>query len=221
MHTNYMTTTATSKMTLLDDVIYYTCCFVVILHTFSSLLVITHGRCSVYAGAFLIACAMWIDVSILNLWFFIPTIIKESSSIKFHFTHDPWTDIWTVVSGVFLSTAASYVYMMLFGWFVGSMSLSNALAMWQKEGCDAMDAHHHTGLAGRVIRLAHRAEEYVGIWDAGYLPFLEDEDTKGKRWSSCLFAGPRWLHRSYVLVLSPPIKLLGARKERTYSAEKI
>lgn len=211
----------TANMKLLDDTIYYTCCFIVVLHSLSALLVITHGRCSAYAAAFLIACAMWIDVSILNLWFFVPTIIKESKDISIHLTYDLWTDSLAIIHGVFLSTAASYIYMMLFGWFVGSMSLSNALAMWQKEGCDAMDAHHHTGFAGRVIRLAHRAEEYVGIWDSGYLPFLEEMDVREKGSPSCLFAGPRWLHRTYVLMLSPPIKLLGTRKERSYTTEKI
>ncbi|KAK6083000.1 hypothetical protein SCUP515_02234 [Seiridium cupressi] len=208
-------------MKLLDDIIYYTCCLVVVLHTFCALLVITHGRCSVYAAAFLIACLMWIDVSILNLWFFVPTIIEESSNINLHFTHGILDNAITIVREVFLSTSASYVYMMFFGWFVGSMSLSNALAMWQKEGCDAMDAHHHSGLSAAVIRLARQAGDCVGIWDAGYLPFLEEGGERQKRWSSCLFAGPRWLHRSYVFVLSPPIKLLGAQKTRYHSVEKV
>ncbi|KAH6645162.1 hypothetical protein BKA67DRAFT_129977 [Truncatella angustata] len=212
--TSNTTNTTTTNMAPLDDMIYFACCSIVILHTLSALLVITHGRCSVYAAAFLIACAMWIDVSILNLWFFVPTIIKESRNIEIHLVHEPWLDTVAVSQGIFLSSAASYVYMMLFGWFVGSMSLSNALAMWQKEGCDCMDAHHHRGFGGRIVQLAHTAEEYVGIYDSGYLPFLEQKEERVKRWSSYLFAGPRWLHGSYLFMLSPPIKLLGDRKSR-------
>jgi hypothetical protein len=111
---------------------------------------------------------------------------------------------------VVFSASASYLYMMLFGWFVGSMSLSNALCMWQREGCDAMDSHCHLGLAGMLIRLAQQAEVHVGIQDAGYLPFLQEEATEkdNRRRRSWVFAAPRALHWYYLLVLSPPIRLL-------------
>ncbi|KAI1858125.1 hypothetical protein JX265_010793 [Neoarthrinium moseri] len=208
-------------MRWLDDTIYYTCCFVVILHSLSALLVITHGRCGVYAAAFLVACAMWVDLTALNLWFFLPTIVHEAPNIELNLGGTLWEDVSNLVQTVFLSTAATYLYMMLFGWFVGSMSLSNALSMWQGEGCDAMDSHCHTGISGRVIRLAHLAEAYVGIRDVGYLPFLEDEETQTRSAGSCLFIVPRWLHPCYVTILSPPIKLLGERNQTRVRGEKM
>lgn len=205
---------------LLDDAVYYTCCSVVLLHSLAALLVITHGRCSVYAAAFLIACAMWIDLTALNLWFFLPTIVRSASRIEFELTGDCWGDAVAAVRAVLLSPAASYLFMMFFGWFVGSMSLSNALSMWQREGCDAMDAHSHAGVAAWVIRLAHRAEELVGITDAGYLPLLEAEESLARSRRSCIFAVPRMLHPYYVVILSPPIRLLGSRSERTGLTEE-
>jgi hypothetical protein len=205
---------------LLDDAVYYTCCSVVLLHSFSALLVITHGRCSVYAAAFLIACAMWIDLNALNLWFFLPTIVKEASRIELDLTGNYWTDAASVTRDVLLSPAASYLFMMLFGWFVGSMSLSNALSMWQREGCDAMDSHSHSGVAAYVIQLTHRVEELVGITDAGYLPLLEAEESRTRSRWSCIFAVPRLLHPYYVVILPPPIRLLGNRGERSRSLEE-
>jgi hypothetical protein len=202
-------------LSMLDDSIYYTCCFVVALHSLSAIFVITHGRCSTYAATFLIACAMWIDLTALNLWFFLPTIIQEWPQINFNINPTTgllWVDALAISKEVLCSASASYFYMMLFGWFVGSMSLSNALSMWQREGCDATSPHTHTGIAGWVVRLAERMEEYVGIYDAEYLPFMAEkaveEDKQARK--SWLFAVPRGLHQYYLLILSPPMRLLVA-----------
>jgi hypothetical protein len=201
-------------MMLLDDFIYYTCCLIVVLHSLSAILVITHGRCSVYAAAFLIACAMWIDLTALNLWFFLPTVIREAQTISIpasDFSGNVWQTLFAAAREVLLSSAASYLYMMLFGWFVGSMSLSNALSMWQREGCDAMDSHCHPALSGYIVRLARKVEEYVGIKETGYLPYLAEKEAEERRQAkkSCIFALPRVLHRYYLLALSPPIRLPG------------
>lgn len=202
-------------MTLLDECIYYTCCFIVILHSLSALFVVTHGRCSVYAAAFIVASAMWLGLTVLNLWFFLPPILQDASLITFHFTGDVFGDVVSMVREVLLSSSASYLYMMTFGWFVGSMSLSNALTMWQREGCEAMDAHQHSGLAAWVVRVAYRVEEYVGIEDTPQLVFWSDgeaiEPSRARR--SFIFALPRRLHPYYLDMLSPQIRLLGSRRE--------
>ncbi|KAH8649268.1 hypothetical protein BX600DRAFT_442530 [Xylariales sp. PMI_506] len=178
-------------MRLIDDIIYYTCCFGVILHSISALLVVTHGRCGVYAAAFLIACIMWIDLTALNLWFFLPTVIREATNIEFTSTGNLMNDVLAGAHTLFFSVAASNLITMLFGWFAGSMSLSNALCMWQREGCDGIDSHCHSGLSKRLIRAAYWTEERVGIRDAGYLPFLEDAEKAAASRSSVLFIVPR------------------------------
>lgn len=202
-------------MTLLDECIYYACCFIVILHSLSALLVVTHGRCSVYAGAFVIASAMWLGLTLLNLWFFLPPIIQDASLISLDFSGNVIGDAVSIAREVLVSSSASYFYMMTFGWFVGSMSLSNALTMWQREGCEAMDAHRHSGLSAWVVRLAYRVEEYVGIEDSSNLVFWSDgeaiEPSKARR--SFIFALPRRLHPYYLDMLSPQIRLLGSRRE--------
>lgn len=202
-------------MTLLDECIYYTCCFIVILHSLSALLVVTHGRCSVYAAAFVIASAMWLGLTVLNLWFFLPPILQDASLISLNFTGDIIGDTVTIAREVLVSSSASYLYMMTFGWFVGSMSLSNALTMWQREGCEAMDAHRHSGLAAWVVRLAYRVEECVGIEDSSQLVFWSDGEAVEPSTSrkSFIFALPRRLHPYYLEMLSPQIRLLGSRRE--------
>ncbi|KAK7931272.1 hypothetical protein PG985_001984 [Apiospora marii] len=164
-------------MTLLDDIFYYSCCFIVVLHSLSALLVITHGRCTVYAAAFLIASAMWVSLSVLNLWFFLPTVLQDAAELVRHYEAPSTTSsgsysldgLWQTVSllrAVVFSSAASYFYMMLFGWFVGAMSLSNALTMWQREGCDAMAPHCHRGRAAAwLLGAARRVEGWVAIED--------------------------------------------------------
>ncbi|KAK8084333.1 hypothetical protein PG997_005604 [Apiospora hydei] len=176
-------------MSVIDDIFYYSCCFIVVLHSLSALLVITHGRCTVYAAAFLIASAMWLSLSVLNLWFFLPTVVQDASELVRGFqaatpaTADGSSGVWQAVAlfrAVAFSSAASYFYMMLFGWFVGAMSLSNALTMWQREGCDAMEPHVHSSPAGRwVLRAAHRVEGWVAIEDqAASLPRWEEETNR-------------------------------------------
>lgn len=168
-------------MTLLDDIFYYSCCFVVVLHSLSALLVITHGRCTVYAAAFLIASAMWVSLSVLNLWFFLPIVVQDAAELVRNYEAPPAAGsggsggggfldgLWQAVAllrAVVFSSAASYFYMMLFGWFVGAMSLSNALTMWQREGCDAMEPHCHRGRAAAwLLGAARRVEGWVAIED--------------------------------------------------------
>lgn len=165
-------------MTLLDDIFYYSCCFIVVLHSLSALLVITHGRCTVYAAAFLIASAMWVSLSVLNLWFFLPTVVQDAAELVRNYeassprvgssgsSLDCLRQAVSLLQAVVFSSAASYFYMMLFGWFVGAMSLSNALTMWQREGCDAMEPHCHSNRAAAwLLRAARRVEGWVAIED--------------------------------------------------------
>ncbi|KAK7942589.1 uncharacterized protein PG986_011702 [Apiospora aurea] len=218
-------------MTVIDDVFYYSCCFIVVLHSLSALLVITHGRCTVYAAAFLIASAMWLSLSVLNLWFFLPTVVQDASELVRGFqAATPATDgsssgLWQAAAlfrAVAFSSAASYFYMMLFGWFVGAMSLSNALTMWQREGCDAIEPHVHRSPAGRwVLRAAHRVEGWVAIEDQAAVTTTtmmmmtteeerEEERRQVRRGGSFLFAVPRRLHSCYVMLLAPQVKLLAS-----------
>ncbi|KAK7991563.1 hypothetical protein PG996_013425 [Apiospora saccharicola] len=186
-------------MTLLDDIFYYSCCFIVVLHSLSALLVITHGRCTVYAAAFLIASAMWVSLSVLNLWFFLPTVVQDAAELVRNYeaphanlgggSGSSLDCVWQALSllrVVVFSSAASYFYMMLFGWFVGAMSLSNALTMWQREGCDAMEPHSHNGRAAAcLLRAARRVEGWVAIEDqqavSMQLPRWEEERTTNEK----------------------------------------
>ncbi|KAK8044484.1 hypothetical protein PG993_004508 [Apiospora rasikravindrae] len=238
-------------MTVIDDIFYYSCCFIVVLHSLSALLVITHGRCTVYAAAFLIASTMWVSLSVLNLWFFLPTVVQDASELVRGLEFAPTTTsgggggnlldgAWQALAllrTVVFSSAASYFYMMLFGWFVGAMSLSNALTMWQREGCDAMEPHGHSSPAAAwLLRAAHRVEGWVAIEDqAAQLPRWEEEESRNnektgvaammtakeereeerrqvRRGGSFLFAVPRRLHSCYVVLLAPQVKLLASAR---------
>ncbi|KAI0129926.1 hypothetical protein BJ170DRAFT_618106 [Xylariales sp. AK1849] len=201
-------------MKLLDDIIYYPCCLIVVLHSLSAILVVTHGRCTVYAAAFLVACAMWISLTALNLWFFLPAIVQSAPEIVFDLTGDWSYDASEVARKVWLSTAASHTCMMLVGWSVGSMSVSNALSMWQREGCDARDVHCHPGVGGKIVGLARRYEIHVGINDVGYMLFAQEHEKSRHARSSWFFMVPRLLHRYYLLLLSPPIRLLAENHQR-------
>ncbi|KAK8097816.1 uncharacterized protein PG998_013302 [Apiospora kogelbergensis] len=245
-------------MTVVDDIFYYSCCFIVVLHSLSALLVITHGRCTVYAGAFLVASAMWVSLSVLNLWFFLPTVVQDAAELVRHYQQAAASSalgaggsspagigsVWQALllaRTVALSSAASYFYMMLFGWFVGAMSLSNALTMWQREGCDAMAPHRHAHpLAAALLRAARRVEGWVAIEDQhvthlprweeattaaasektdaltiGTLRTTEEREAEARRvrqGGSLLFAVPRRLHACYMLLLAPQVKMLGAMR---------
>lgn len=220
LHPRLSTPRPPPNMDLYDNAVYYTCCAVVILHTLSALLVVTQRKCAVYATAFLISSAMWINVTILNLWFFLPIIVREIPKIEFETTGNFWLDATHGCRAFLLSNAALHTYMALFGWIMGGMSVCNSLAAWQMEGCDSKDAHHHSGTSALLIRQARRVENYVGIWNAGYMPFMEEDVQEGRKRSSYVFAGPRWMHQGYLFVLSPPIKLLGASKFRNFEATK-
>ncbi|KAK7975470.1 vacuolar protein sorting-associated protein 33 [Apiospora arundinis] len=244
-------------MTLLDDIFYYSCCFIVVLHSLSALLVITHGRCTVYAAAFLIASAMWVSLSVLNLWFFLPTVVQDAAELIRSYqqaaphpadsSSGSANCIWqtlVLLRTVAFSSAASYFYMMLFGWFVGAMSLSNALTMWQREGCDAMEPHTHSRpLAVWVLRAADRVERWVAIPDTQHLPQWaegesanektdaitistmmttedrEEEARQVRRGGCFIFAVPRRLHSCYMLLLAPQVKMLGSA--RTSEKEQV
>ncbi|KAK8068927.1 hypothetical protein PG994_005543 [Apiospora phragmitis] len=180
-------------MTVIDDIFYYSCCFIVVLHSLSALLVITHGRCTVYAAAFLIASAMWLSLSVLNLWFFLPTVVQDAAELVRGYEAPPYYAgdgsfdcLWraaALLRAVVFGSAASYFYMMLFGWFVGAMSLSNALTMWQREGCDAVEPHGHSSPAATwLLRAAHRVEGWVAIEDpAAQLPRWEKEEEEASQ----------------------------------------
>lgn len=207
-------------MDLYDDAVYYTCCVIVVLHTFSALLLITQRNCAVYATAFLISSAMWINVSILNLWFFFPIIFREVTKIQLNPTNYFWNDPYSTIRATILSNAALHTYMTLFGWFMGGMSVCNSVAAWQLEGCDSLDMHHHSGMSALLIRYARRVEDYVGITNMGYIVPLEEGGQMGRQRPSCIFAGPRWMHRVYLFMLSPPVKLLGPRMTRISGEKK-
>ncbi|ORY61571.1 uncharacterized protein BCR38DRAFT_525940 [Pseudomassariella vexata] len=210
-------------MELLDDIIYYSCGLVFFLHSVTAILIVTHGHCTVYAASFVIACAMWLVLTVLNLWFFLPTVIQAAGGmhLKLTQTGNPIVDALSIAIEVITSDAAWYLGLMLAGWFVGSMSLSNALTMWQREGCDMMDPHVHEGFAGRLVEWVWRAEEWVGIADVGEMAFFVGRDGLERREKgSWVFAVPRRLHGCYLGIVCQPVRLEEWSEEAGYLEEK-
>lgn len=192
----------------IDDIVYYACWAVLVIHCLNGLYMIAFGRCSVYAATFLIGCAIWLDLVVLNLWFFLPATIQAASEIEFNLTGKLADDIPSVAIAILFSNALSYLATMAVGWLVGAMCLSNSLTLWQREGCDAGVPHSHSGLAGWMVRLAYQVEGYVGIPSLGYLPQTEQDEPMTDSRKSFLFAIPRSLHGYYLLLLAPPIELV-------------
>ncbi|KAI1631439.1 hypothetical protein F4809DRAFT_632275 [Biscogniauxia mediterranea] len=181
---------------LSDQIIYTGCWAVLFLYIAATLLVFVRRSCVSYAASFLFACALWIDLTLFNLWFLLPAL--------YHHLHD--VESWDVSSWCGLvrtvvdSNALGDVGLMMLGWFASSLSISNSLSMWENEGCENMHfAHNHGGLTGVVMRLAVRVRDYVGIEEEEGIDRLrigdDGEPVSVPRRGSLLFAFPRFIHK--------------------------
>ncbi|KAI1502114.1 hypothetical protein F5X99DRAFT_408304 [Biscogniauxia marginata] len=189
-----------------DQIIYGGCWAILFLYVATTLLVFVRRSCVGYAASFLFACALWLDLTLFNLWFLLPAFYYHlRDDIDFHRGGGGGDDV--VVSSSGSGSALGDLGLMALGWFASSLSISNSLSMWEVESdCDAARTHDcHRGLTGCIIRLATRAKEYVGIeeedGEEGIASSQIDDDdgerqmVNAPRRKSILFAFPRYAHK--------------------------
>ncbi|KAI1341246.1 hypothetical protein F5Y15DRAFT_414364 [Xylariaceae sp. FL0016] len=178
-----------------DQIIYGGCWSVLILYIVSTLLVFTRRGCLSYAASFLFACALWLDLTLFNIYFLTPALFQHLHQIDLRST----SDILGAARLVITSDAAEDLALMVIGWLASSLAISNSISMLEAEGCMAMLPHtHHGPLARRFIGAAERAKEYVGM-DEFTSPRLSATGEAEPSRRSVVFALPRLVHAKILL----------------------
>lgn len=215
-------------MQLATQIIYGSCWVILALYMLTTALVFTQRSCISYAASFLFACALWVDLTLFNFWFLLPTLFRHLCELEVTLpaaaaagSSDGAAPGGYVASSVAVvqslasSAAVEDLALMLVGWLASAMSISNSFDVWQRmELYLDMEPHRRHGpVARRVIWLARRVDGYVGIEQTGKLRLPDDEaggsgsgSGSKSRWArpatSAIFAVPRWSHKYMMMLLS-------------------
>ncbi|KAI0018005.1 hypothetical protein F4780DRAFT_563682 [Xylariomycetidae sp. FL0641] len=155
-------------MDTIDQLVYGGCWVVLGLYIVATLAVFVRRSCVSHACAFLLACALWLDLSLFNVWFMLPALAQHVRD--------------ALQSGSSVA-ALQDLGLMALGWSASALAMSNSAAMMGCGGC---------ARANPVARLAdHVMMRYVGFHAPDLaLPGATDH----RRTSSALFAFPRLVH---------------------------
>ncbi|KAI8628410.1 hypothetical protein F5Y19DRAFT_137574 [Xylariaceae sp. FL1651] len=177
-------------MDISDQVIYAGCWVVLALYIITTLLVFTQRSCVSCAASFLFACILWVDLTIFNIWFFLPALARHTRELDLQYDNPI-----RLVQVLLASDAAEDICLMMLGWFGSCLSISNAANMLETEGCRAVGLHNHGRFAKYTISLVYQVREYVGMEDfTAFGPFTTSAASRPVRQRSLLFAIPRFVH---------------------------
>ncbi|KAI0534444.1 hypothetical protein GGR58DRAFT_59364 [Xylaria digitata] len=169
-----------------DQIMYAGCWVILMLYIVTTLAVFTRQSCIGCAAAFLIACLLWLDLSLFNAWFFLPAFMRHMWEIDLHvdsaisffrsiFTSEAARDVYLIMLGSFTSythTEPDYVgcLLTLIVCIVGSwLAVFNAASMLRTEGCIAMFPHEHGRLSRYLIRSVYQLCDYLDFGDKNVL----------------------------------------------------
>lgn len=97
-------------MNTVDQIMYVGCWVVLMLYIFTTLVVFTQGSSVACAASFLFACALWVDLCLFNVWFFLPAFIYHALELDLHAD-----SLGGRIRAVVVSDAAQDLYLMLLG----------------------------------------------------------------------------------------------------------
>ena len=195
-------------MHIVNDIIYGSCCAILILYMITTVLVFIQRGCTSYAASFLFACALWVNLTLFNFSFLLPSLIRHVSEIEAPTAR--WDEPFGLAAGratlrFVTSPAMKDLAFMLVGWLSSAMSISNSLEIWQEmeQYLDATEPNDHGIVVKQILCLARRVEGYVGVEQPiePELPGIPNHATKSTQ-ASALFAFPRWFHRYFIKLLS-------------------
>ncbi|KAK7753158.1 hypothetical protein SLS62_004891 [Diatrype stigma] len=213
-------------MELATQIIYGSCWVILALYMLTTALVFTQRSCISYAASFLFACALWVDLTLFNFWFLLPTLYRHLCDLEVILPAaaaaaaggDGGSALCcyaassvAVVQSLASSAAMEDLALMLVGWLASAMSISNSFDIWQRMELylDTEPHCRHGPVARRVIWLARRVDGYVGIEQTGRLRLPDDDndgtENKSRRMTpgaGAIFAVPRWTHKYMMMLLS-------------------
>ncbi|KAI1155542.1 hypothetical protein F4825DRAFT_42871 [Nemania diffusa] len=143
-----------------DQTIYTACCVVLLLYILVTLSVFMRRTCVGCALSFVLSCALWLNLSLFNAWFFVPAFIYHVRRIDLHAD-----DLLGLLPAILTSEAAQDLYLMILGSFGSWLAVFNAASMLSAEGCTAMSPHGHGKRARHIIKSVYKICDYLGFED--------------------------------------------------------
>ncbi|KAI3320274.1 hypothetical protein HD806DRAFT_524934 [Xylariaceae sp. AK1471] len=165
-----------------DQIIYIGCWVVLVLYIITTLLVFTQRSCVGSAASFLFAGVLWVDLTMFNAWFLLPSFARHIRQLDMH-TDSPIALLRVILA----SEAARDLCLMILGWFGSCLAVTNAASMLRSEGCEAIHPHEHGRLARCSIKLVYRMCNSLGLGDSSVsLPTTNATSMPPKQTASCL-----------------------------------
>ncbi len=93
-----------------DQIMYAGCWVILMLYIVSTLTVFARQTCIRCAASFLFACILWLDLTLFNVWFFLPAFVCHIREIDLHVDN-----AYGLFRAIFTSEAARDVYLMMLG----------------------------------------------------------------------------------------------------------
>ncbi|KAI0969646.1 hypothetical protein F4678DRAFT_463431 [Xylaria arbuscula] len=141
-----------------DQILYAACWVVLMLYIVSTLAVFIRQTCIGCAAAFIFACLLWLDLSLFNAWFFLPSFVYHVREIDLHVDN-----VTGLFQAIFTSKAAQDFYLMILGSLGSWLAVFNAASMLQTDGRMAMSQHEYGKFSRYAIECAYRMCDYLDI----------------------------------------------------------
>ncbi|KAI0912624.1 hypothetical protein F4823DRAFT_161551 [Ustulina deusta] len=141
-----------------DQIMYAGCWVILMLYIVSTLTVFARQTCIRCAASFLFACILWLDLTLFNVWFFLPAFVCHIREIDLHVDN-----AYGLFRAIFTSEAARDVYLMMLGSFGSWLAVFNAASMLQTEGCITTSLHEYGRVSRYFIKLVYRICHYLDV----------------------------------------------------------
>ncbi|KAI0201655.1 hypothetical protein F4808DRAFT_108290 [Astrocystis sublimbata] len=147
-------------MEILFHIVYTMCWLVLILYVVATLIAFVRQNTLACAGAFLCACLLCLDLSLLNAWSFLPAFRYHIQDVHIH-----GKSFIAAVETVLYSEAACDIFLVILGSFGSWLAMYNAANMLRNEVSADTSSHKHERLAQRFIKAMLRTCDYIGFGD--------------------------------------------------------
>ena len=192
-------------MNVASVIIDGSCWAVLIVYSVSTLLILWQPSYIGYATSFLLACALWTEIVLFDIWFIFPAFLHDVAELELPAVKGDESIGW-IVGRTILSFSKSWavvdLVIVLVGCLASTISLSNSFELWQlaEQNLDAIELNHQNFTARQIFQLAKRANDYLGFRKTNELELTDNHDDI---WittlASVLFAIPRRLHRCNIM----------------------
>ncbi|KAI0517928.1 hypothetical protein F5B22DRAFT_84067 [Xylaria bambusicola] len=144
-------------MDTFDQVVYRGVWVILFLYAVSTTIAFVRQSYTACVASLIFACVLLLDLSLVNVWFFIPSFLSHLGEIGLHVD-----SVIDLVRVILTSDAAQDAYTMLLGSFGSGLAVFNAASMLQNE---AMRSQKQRRSSECFIDRVYRVSEYLDVKD--------------------------------------------------------